>query len=71
MSESDRVKSKEIVNTSDSEVSDSEFQNVAKRPKLDSSAQKSPRKSSSSSSSSSSGSGDEWDGKEGEGDKKK
>ena len=70
MSETDKVKSREMVNTSDSDVSDSEFQNVAKRPKLDSSAQKSPRKSSSSSSSSS-GSGDEWDGKEGEGDKKK
>ena len=37
---SDSVKSKEIVNTSDSgsDMSDSEFRNVAKRPKLDSSA---------------------------------
>jgi len=50
---------------SDSDLSDSEFKNLAKKPKLDTdqimSASASPKKSSSSSSSSS-GSGDEWDG---------
>ena len=37
MNESDRVKSKAMIDSSDSdsEMSDSEFQNVAKRPKLD------------------------------------
>jgi len=52
---------------SESDLSDSEFKNLAKKPKLDStdhakSASASPKRSSSSSSSSSSGSGDEWDG---------
>ena len=53
---------------SDSDLSDSEFKNLAKQPKLDENDQAksisaSPKKSSSlSSSSSSSGSGDEWDG---------
>ena len=37
MNESERVKSKAMIDSSDSdsEVSDSEFQNVAKKPKLD------------------------------------
>ena len=37
MNESDRVKSKAMIDSSDSdsEMSDSEFQNVAKKPKLD------------------------------------
>ena len=37
MNESDRVKSKAMIDSSDSDsdMSDSEFQNVAKKPKLD------------------------------------
>jgi len=58
---------------SDSDMSDSEFQNLAKKPKLDTeqpakSRSGSPKRSSTSSSSS--GSGDEWDG-EGESPRKK
>ena len=75
MSDAEKRKSRESVhNSSDSEVSDSEFRNVAKKPKLSESRRSSgsPRRSSSSSSSSSSsGSGDEWENREAEGERSK
>ena len=42
MSDSEKIKSKPVINSSDSdsEMSDSEFRNVAKRPKLDQSSSK-------------------------------
>merc|ERR1712179_95929 len=72
MDSNKKIKSMAMIDSnsdSDSDLSDSEFKNLAKKPKLDEtdqaikSASASPKKSSSSSSSSSSsGSGDEWDG---------
>ena len=67
MSDSEKRKSKATVDSSDSEVSDSEFRNVAKKPKLDSSsANQSSVLFVSANQSSSSGSGDEWRGQDGE-----
>jgi len=70
MDSSKKIKSMAMIDSnsdSESDLSDSEFKHLAKKPKLDStdhakSASASPKRSSSSSSSSSSGSGDEWDG---------
>ena len=70
MSDSEKRKSKATVDSSDSDVSESEFRNVAKKPKLDSEKSPPRKSSSSSSSSSSSGSGDEWEGNE-DGERKK
>ena len=57
----DRTKSAATVESSGSDVSDSEFQHVAKRPRLSRSPSRSRSRSRASSSSSSSGSGDEWE----------
>ena len=59
----DRTKSAATVESSGSDVSDSEFQHVAKKPRLSPSPSRSRSRSRSraSSSSSSSGSGDEWE----------